>query len=168
MAGRTKSNTAAGIGQSSAAIAQLSSRTQRLSMGMSTWWSFRCGRTRSGRPSCLTVSGFKLIELMHHASHPCWRVAAADTIAAAATAAAVRYPVQCPVGSSTFRYGYQGGNPYYKKMMVANTRMPVRNVQIWQGGAWTQLTKTIDNYWVSKIQCGKGFERQASSMFWGM
>lgn len=32
------------------------------------------------------------------------------------------YPVQCPVGSSKFQYGYQGGNPWYKKMMVANAR----------------------------------------------
>jgi expansin (peptidoglycan-binding protein) len=55
--------------------------------------------------------------------------------------------VQCPVGSSTFKYGYQGGNPWYRKMMVANTRAPVRNVQIMRDGAWRQLTKTIDNYW---------------------
>jgi hypothetical protein len=59
----------------------------------------------------------------------------------------LRFPVQCPVGSSTFRYGYQGGNPWYRKMMVANARVPVRNVQIMQGGAWKPLTKTIDNYW---------------------
>jgi hypothetical protein len=57
------------------------------------------------------------------------------------------FPVQCPVGSSTFKYGYQGGNPWYRKMMVANTRVPVRNVQMWRDGAWRQLTKTIDNYW---------------------
>lgn len=55
--------------------------------------------------------------------------------------------MQCPVGSSTFKYGYQGGNPWYRKMMVANTRAPVRNVQIMRDGAWRQLTKTIDNYW---------------------
>jgi hypothetical protein len=59
----------------------------------------------------------------------------------------LRFPVQCPVGSSTFRYGYQGGNPWYRKMMVANARVPVRNVQMMQGGAWKPLTKTIDNYW---------------------
>lgn len=54
--------------------------------------------------------------------------------------------MQCPVGSSTFRFGYQGGNPWYRKLMVANARVPVRNVQIWRDGAWNQLTKTIDNY----------------------
>jgi hypothetical protein len=32
------------------------------------------------------------------------------------------YPVQCPVGSSTFRFGFQGGNPWYRKIMVAGTR----------------------------------------------
>lgn len=58
-----------------------------------------------------------------------------------------RFPVQCPVGSSTFRFGYQGGNPWYRKMMVANARVPVRNVQISIGGSWSPLTKTIDNYW---------------------
>lgn len=53
---------------------------------------------------------------------------------------------QCPVGSSTFRFGFQGGNPWYKKMMVANTRVPLRSVSVWQDGGWKPLTPTIDNY----------------------
>jgi expansin (peptidoglycan-binding protein) len=61
--------------------------------------------------------------------------------------------VQCPVGSSTFRYGYQGGNPWYRKMMVANARVPVRNVQMWRDGKWNQLTRTIDNYWCALLAC---------------
>lgn len=61
--------------------------------------------------------------------------------------------MQCPVGSSTFRYGYQGGNPYYRKMMVANARVPVRNVQMWRDGKWNQLTRTIDNYWCALFGC---------------
>jgi expansin (peptidoglycan-binding protein) len=77
-----------------------------------------------------------------------------DTIDHALTVAPVvavrsamrRFPVQCPVGSSTFRFGYQGGNPWYRKLMVANARVPVRSVQIWRDGAWNMLTKTIDNY----------------------
>jgi hypothetical protein len=27
-------------------------------------------------------------------------------------------PVQCPVGNAPLKYGYQGGNPYYKKLQV--------------------------------------------------
>eukprot|EP00878_Enallax_costatus_P008465 GHUV01008849.1.p1 GENE.GHUV01008849.1~~GHUV01008849.1.p1 ORF type:complete len:458 (+),score=60.20 GHUV01008849.1:208-1581(+) len=57
------------------------------------------------------------------------------------------YPMQCPVGSTTFKFGFQGGNPWYKKMMVANARVPLSNVRLWQDGAWVQLIKTIDNYW---------------------
>lgn len=56
------------------------------------------------------------------------------------------YPVQCPVGDSTFRFGFQGGNPWYRKMMVANARVPLKQVNIWEGG-WKPLIKTIDNYW---------------------
>ena len=32
------------------------------------------------------------------------------------------YPVQCNVGSSNFIYSFQGSNPYYLKLQVANTR----------------------------------------------
>lgn len=32
------------------------------------------------------------------------------------------YPVQCPVGSSTFRFGFQGGNPWYRKIQIAGAR----------------------------------------------
>ena len=31
-------------------------------------------------------------------------------------------PVQCNVGDSKFVYSFQGSNPYYLKMQVANTR----------------------------------------------
>ena len=31
-------------------------------------------------------------------------------------------PVQCNVGNSSFVYSFQGSNPYYLKMQVANTR----------------------------------------------
>jgi hypothetical protein len=57
------------------------------------------------------------------------------------------YPVQCPVGGSNFRFGFQGGNPWYRKMMVANARVPLKSVRIWESGAWKSLTGTIDNYW---------------------
>lgn len=55
-------------------------------------------------------------------------------------------PVQCPVGSSTFKFGYQGGNPYYKKLQVANARVPIAKVEMARGGGWQQLVATIDNY----------------------
>lgn len=55
-------------------------------------------------------------------------------------------PVQCPVGSSSFKFGFQGGNPWYKKMQVANARVPVAKVELLRGGAWQELVKTIDNY----------------------
>lgn len=32
------------------------------------------------------------------------------------------YPVQCNVGESNFIYSFQGSNPYYLKLQVANTR----------------------------------------------
>ena len=35
------------------------------------------------------------------------------------------YPVQCQVGDSTFQYSFQGSNPNYIKMAVANTRLDV-------------------------------------------
>lgn len=57
------------------------------------------------------------------------------------------YPVQCPVGSSTFRFGFQNGNAWYKKLMVANARVPLKQVRIWESGAWKNLIATIDNYW---------------------
>lgn len=57
------------------------------------------------------------------------------------------YPVQCPVGGSSFRFGFQGGNPWYRKMMVANARVPLKSVRIWESGAWKDLVGTIDNYW---------------------
>eukprot|EP00775_Hariotina_reticulata_P006889 gene6889-7105_t len=57
------------------------------------------------------------------------------------------YPVQCPVGDSSFRFGFQNGNPWYRKVMVANARVPIADVQIWEDGKWKQLYKTIDNYW---------------------
>jgi hypothetical protein len=47
------------------------------------------------------------------------------------------------VGSSTFKFGFQGGNPYYKKIQVANARVPIESVQIKRNGAWQQLVKTI-------------------------
>lgn len=56
------------------------------------------------------------------------------------------YPVQCPVGSSTFKYGYQGGNPWYRKIQAANGRVPVASMEVMEGGAWKKLTPTIDNF----------------------
>ncbi len=58
------------------------------------------------------------------------------------------YPVQCPVGSSTFSYGYQGGNPWYRKLQVANARVPVAKVELFDGytKGFKVLTATIDNY----------------------
>jgi hypothetical protein len=32
-------------------------------------------------------------------------------------------------------------------MMVANARVPLKSVRIWESGAWKSLTGTIDNYW---------------------
>lgn len=56
------------------------------------------------------------------------------------------YPVQCPVGSSNLRYGFQGGNPWYRKLMVANARAPVRAAAVLVGGSWQELKPTVDNY----------------------
>lgn len=55
--------------------------------------------------------------------------------------------MQCPVGASAFKYGFQGGNPYYKKIQVANARVPVAKVELKRGGgSWQQLVATVDNY----------------------
>ncbi|KAI8473724.1 MAG: hypothetical protein J3K34DRAFT_466209 [Monoraphidium minutum] len=53
---------------------------------------------------------------------------------------------QCPVGDSKFRYGFQGGNPWYKKIQIANARVPVRKLEIKRNGAWQELVATIDNH----------------------
>lgn len=37
----------------------------------------------------------------------------------------------------------------YKKIQVANARVPVAKVEIFRGGAFQQLVATIDNYHVS-------------------
>lgn len=52
--------------------------------------------------------------------------------------------------------------------MVANARVPVRNVQISIGGSWSPLTKTIDNYWwVSGLDGGACFLAvQAAETVW--
>lgn len=55
-------------------------------------------------------------------------------------------PVQCPVGGTTFKFGFQGGNPWYKKIQVANARVPISKVEIKRNGYWQQLVATIDNY----------------------
>ena len=40
-----------------------------------------------------------------------------------------------------------GGNAWYKKIMVANTRVPIASVAIKRNGQWTSLSaKTSDNY----------------------
>jgi hypothetical protein len=73
-------------------------------------------------------------------------------------------PVQCPVGSSTFKFGYQGGNPYYKKLQVANARVPIAKVEMARGGGWQQLVATIDNYFEAHGGCGAG---QRRVLLWG-
>jgi hypothetical protein len=55
-------------------------------------------------------------------------------------------PVQCPVGSSNFAYGYQGGNDYYKKVQVATARVPISKLEIKRNGAWQQAVATVSSH----------------------
>uniref|UniRef100_A0A2C9LCA8 Expansin-like EG45 domain-containing protein n=1 Tax=Biomphalaria glabrata TaxID=6526 RepID=A0A2C9LCA8_BIOGL len=56
--------------------------------------------------------------------------------------------VQCPVGSSTIQYAFQGSNAWYIKLQIRNARIPITGVQIEKNGAWQTLTHSIDGYWL--------------------
>lgn len=60
------------------------------------------------------------------------------------------HAVQCQVGQSSFVYGMSGSNPYYVKLQVANTRVPVAAVSIMtQGQAdYAVMQPTKDNAWL--------------------
>eukprot|EP00026_Physarum_polycephalum_P015188 Phypoly_transcript_15813.p1 GENE.Phypoly_transcript_15813~~Phypoly_transcript_15813.p1 ORF type:complete len:283 (+),score=30.89 Phypoly_transcript_15813:98-850(+) len=57
--------------------------------------------------------------------------------------------IECPMPSSkpNIQFAYQGSNPYYIKIQVRNTRVPVSNVFITQGGKEVELVRTTDNFW---------------------
>ena len=55
-------------------------------------------------------------------------------------------PVQCAVGNTFFQYSFAGSNPYYIKLQISNTRVPVAAVQLLTGGSYVSLQRTVDNY----------------------
>ena len=55
-------------------------------------------------------------------------------------------PVQCAVGETAFQYSFQGSNPYYIKLSITNTRVPIASVQLLTGGSYVTLQRTVDNY----------------------
>ena len=71
--------------------------------------------------------------------------------------------VQCDVGDSPFTYSFQGSNPWYIKVAVLNTRVPVASVTL--GGA--QLQRTVDNFFqlFSGTQVAFPADVQVTSVF---
>lgn len=55
-------------------------------------------------------------------------------------------PVQCAVGNTFFQYSFAGSNPYYIKLQITNTRVPVASVELLTGGSYVTLQRTVDNY----------------------
>ncbi|KAL8591884.1 hypothetical protein ACOMHN_044380 [Nucella lapillus] len=55
--------------------------------------------------------------------------------------------VQCPVGNNKLQYSFQGSNPWYLKLQVANYRIPPNEVSVQRNGVWQAMTKTSDGYW---------------------
>ncbi|KAK9811457.1 hypothetical protein WJX72_004232 [[Myrmecia] bisecta] len=60
------------------------------------------------------------------------------------------HPVQCAVGMSPFAYAFQASSPFYIKMTVVNTRVPVAAMRVKFSGmtSFAAMTKTSDNYFV--------------------
>ncbi|XP_059142648.1 uncharacterized protein LOC131930253, partial [Physella acuta] len=56
--------------------------------------------------------------------------------------------VQCPVGTSTIQYAFQGSNPYYLKLQIRNARIPITGVQVHRSNAWVTMTHSSDGYWL--------------------
>ncbi|KAK9841973.1 hypothetical protein WJX81_002137 [Elliptochloris bilobata] len=63
-------------------------------------------------------------------------------------------PVQCPVGTgqdtSHFFYSFQGSNPWYLKLQIANTRVPVRAASIMGPKGWEAMQRSTDNYFLAR------------------
>jgi len=57
--------------------------------------------------------------------------------------------VPCPVGSSTIQYQLQGSNPYYLKLQVIGSRIPITGVEFVIGGVNYPATRTQDNFWLN-------------------
>lgn len=53
------------------------------------------------------------------------------------------YPVQCAVGDSNFVYSFQGSNPYYLKLQVANTRSHFLHQTQMNRRAKTKVCRTL-------------------------
>lgn len=59
--------------------------------------------------------------------------------------------VDCPVGSATLNYEWQGSNIWYMKLGVRNHRVGITNFEVQQpSGAWVTATRTQDNF----FNCG--------------
>ncbi|KAK0056406.1 expansin-YoaJ-like isoform X1 [Biomphalaria pfeifferi] len=56
--------------------------------------------------------------------------------------------VQCPVGSSTIQYAFQGSNPYYLKLQIRNARIPITGVQVHRNNVWVTMHHSGDGYWL--------------------
>ena len=56
--------------------------------------------------------------------------------------------VQCAVGGSSFVYTFEGSNPFYVKMRVSNTRVPVAAVEMQlSDNTFAPMTRTQDGAW---------------------
>ncbi|XP_059142649.1 expansin-YoaJ-like [Physella acuta] len=56
--------------------------------------------------------------------------------------------VQCPVGSTSIQYAFQGSNPWYIKLQIRNARIPITGVEIQKNGGWVTPTHSPDGYWI--------------------
>ena len=56
--------------------------------------------------------------------------------------------VQCAVGGSTFVYTFEGSNPFYVKMRISNTRVPVASVNMQlSDNTFAPMARTQDGAW---------------------
>lgn len=58
--------------------------------------------------------------------------------------------VQCPVGNSKLEYKFQGSNPWYLKIQIRNSRIPVTSLSLWQPNSrqWSAMKPSSDGFWL--------------------
>ncbi|KAL8583685.1 hypothetical protein ACOMHN_037408 [Nucella lapillus] len=55
--------------------------------------------------------------------------------------------VQCPVGNGKLQFKFEGSNPYYVKLQVRNSRIPVDVMEIDHNG-WHQMRHSADGHFI--------------------
>jgi expansin (peptidoglycan-binding protein) len=65
--------------------------------------------------------------------------------------------VNCPVGSETLRYKFEGSNDWYLKVQVVGGRIPISSVEFNVGGNYYLASRTQDNFWESTGSMPKPF-----------